>query len=151
MALNFSPVATPLRNLEIWHADNSEYAFAISRVSQSGTDSDGSPEYVASWRSLLHNKPTDTVGGSPFATFAEAEEACEFFLMHLDVMKSEVLDPSYMPLKTMPAWTRDWHVWRVVVPRRSITGRLLRGEVLRRHDGRSWIYKKLGQAGARNE
>ena len=28
MALHFSPVATPLRNWEIWHANNSEYAAA---------------------------------------------------------------------------------------------------------------------------
>jgi hypothetical protein len=35
-----------------------------------------------------------------------------------------------------------WHLWTVRVPRRSITGRLLRGTVLRRqHNGR-WIYKK---------
>jgi hypothetical protein len=151
MALHFSPVATPLRNLEIWHANNSEYAFAISRVGQNGPGPHRSPEYVASWRSLHHNNPTATVGGSPFATFAEAEEACALFLMHLDVMSTETLDPSYMPLKTMPAWTRDWHVWRVAVPRRSITGRLVRGEVLRRHDGRSWIYKKLERASAGSE
>lgn len=149
MTLHFSPVATPLRNLEIWHANNSEYAFAISRVGE--PDRHGSPEYVASWRSLHDNKPTAAVGGSPFTTFAEAEQACELFLMHLEMMKTETLDPGYMPLKTMPGWTRDWHVWRVVVPRRSITGRLLSGEVLRRHDGRSWIYKKLEQASAGNE
>jgi hypothetical protein len=30
-----------------------------------------------------------------------------------------------------------------MVPRRSITGRLLWGKVWRRHDGRRWIYKKF--------
>jgi len=29
------------------------------------------------------------------------------------------------------------------MPRRSITGRLVRGQVWRRHDGRRWLYKKF--------
>jgi hypothetical protein len=41
------------------------------------------------------------------------------------------------------AWADTWHLWRVMVPRRSITGRLLWGKVWRRHDGRRWIYKKF--------
>jgi hypothetical protein len=36
----------------------------------------------------------------------------------------------------------DWHVWPVTIPRRSITGRLVWGTVLRRRNGRRWIYKK---------
>jgi hypothetical protein len=47
--------------------------------------------------------------------------------------------------KGMPAWTRLWHLWTVIIPRRSITGRLVRGRVWRRHDGRRWIYKKFSQ------
>jgi hypothetical protein len=35
-----------------------------------------------------------------------------------------------------------WHVWRVIVPRRSITGELIWGTVLRRRDDDRWIYKK---------
>ena len=31
----------------------------------------------------------------------------------------------------------------VIIPRRSITGRLVRGQVWRRHDGRHWIYKRF--------
>ena len=41
------------------------------------------------------------------------------------------------------AWTDVWHLWTVMIPRRSITGRLLWGKVWRRHDGRHWIYKKF--------
>ena len=41
-----------------------------------------------------------------------------------------------------PAWAEVWHLWTVIVPRRSITGRLLYGRVWRHHDGRRWIYKK---------
>jgi hypothetical protein len=36
-----------------------------------------------------------------------------------------------------------WHRWTVIMPRRSITGRLLFGSVWRRHDGRRWIYKRF--------
>jgi hypothetical protein len=36
----------------------------------------------------------------------------------------------------------DWHLWSVIMPRRTITGRLVRGQVGRRHDGRHWLYKK---------
>jgi hypothetical protein len=41
-----------------------------------------------------------------------------------------------------PAWAYVWHLWKIIVPRRSITGRLVRGNVWRRRDGRRWIYKK---------
>ena len=41
------------------------------------------------------------------------------------------------------AWAGVWHLWTVLVPRRSITGRLLWGKVWRRHDGRHWIYKRF--------
>ena len=46
-------------------------------------------------------------------------------------------------LSPKPAWAEVWHLWTVIVPRRSITGRLLTGQVWRRHDGRRWIYKKF--------
>jgi hypothetical protein len=46
-------------------------------------------------------------------------------------------------LNSSAAWEGVWHLWTVVVPRRSITGRLLWGKVWRRHDGRHWIYKKF--------
>jgi hypothetical protein len=42
-----------------------------------------------------------------------------------------------------PAWAEAWHLWTVIIPRRSITGRLIFGKVWRRHDGRHWIYKKF--------
>lgn len=46
-------------------------------------------------------------------------------------------------LSQKPAWAEVWHLWTVVIPRRTITGRLVRGQVWRRHDGRRWIYKKF--------
>ena len=41
-----------------------------------------------------------------------------------------------------------WHLYRVIVPRRTITGRLVRGQVWRRHDGRHWLYKKFIEGAA---
>ena len=46
----------------------------------------------------------------------------------------------------MSNWDSVWHVVNVIIPRRSITGRLLWGTVLRRRDGRRWIYKKYSPA-----
>jgi hypothetical protein len=45
-------------------------------------------------------------------------------------------------LNPKPEWAEVWHVWTVLIPRRSISGKLVRGEVLRRYDGRRWIYKR---------
>jgi hypothetical protein len=36
-----------------------------------------------------------------------------------------------------------WHLCSVIMPRRTITGRLVRGQVWRRHNGRHWLYKKF--------
>jgi hypothetical protein len=42
-----------------------------------------------------------------------------------------------------PEWASAWHIWTVVVPRRTITGRLTWGRLWRRHNCRRWIYKRL--------
>jgi hypothetical protein len=36
-----------------------------------------------------------------------------------------------------------WRLCTVIIPRRTITGRLVRGQVWRRHDSRHWLYKKF--------
>jgi hypothetical protein len=36
----------------------------------------------------------------------------------------------------MPDWTAAWHLWTVIIPRRTITGRLVCGTVWRRYNGR---------------
>jgi hypothetical protein len=41
-----------------------------------------------------------------------------------------------------PPYEEVWHLWTVRIPRRSITGRLLWGTVLRRRDDGRWIYKQ---------
>jgi hypothetical protein len=45
------------------------------------------------------------------------------------------------PRQRLP-YEEVWHLWKVIVPRRSITGRLLWGTVLRRRDDDRWIYRK---------
>jgi hypothetical protein len=45
-------------------------------------------------------------------------------------------------LKQKPAREEVWHLRTVVIPKRSITGRLLWGTVLRRRRNGRWIYKK---------
>jgi hypothetical protein len=44
--------------------------------------------------------------------------------------------------KQRPPYEEVWHLWSVLIPRRSITGRLLWGTVLRRRDDGQWIYRK---------
>jgi len=51
--------------------------------------------------------------------------------------------PRSLSLNPQPEWSETWHLWTVLIPRRSITGRLVHGQVWRRHDGRHWIYKKF--------
>jgi hypothetical protein len=54
--------------------------------------------------------------------------------------------PASWSQSSKPAWTQLWHVWTVIIPRRSITGRLVHGRVWRRHDGRRWVYKAFVDA-----
>jgi hypothetical protein len=49
----------------------------------------------------------------------------------------------FLSLDPQPTWAEAWHLWRVILPRRSISGRLVLGLVWRRHNGRRWIYKKF--------
>jgi hypothetical protein len=55
---------------------------------------------------------------------------------------SQHIKPTRRSART-PTWADVWHPWHVVIPRRSIAGRLVRGKVWRRRDGRHWIYKEF--------
>jgi hypothetical protein len=46
-------------------------------------------------------------------------------------------------VRQRPETVTAWHLCSVIIPRRTITGRLVRGQVWRRHDGRHWLYKKF--------
>ena len=52
-------------------------------------------------------------------------------------------DRNVRTVSRQSSWTEIWHLWTVVVPRRSINGQFVYGKVWRRHDGRDWIYKKF--------
>ncbi|WGS18524.1 MULTISPECIES: hypothetical protein [unclassified Bradyrhizobium] len=82
MALHFSRV---LGDLEIWIASSYGYSFVISNESRTGPGLHGEPGFVASWRPDFLNKPAVEVGGSPFGTFTEAEQACNAFLSYLTI------------------------------------------------------------------
>jgi hypothetical protein len=41
------------------------------------------------------------------------------------------------------AHTSGWHLWTVIIPRRSISGKLVVGQVWRRRHGTKWAYKKF--------
>jgi hypothetical protein len=64
------------------------------------------------------------------------------------LIESREIDLGSSLQEAKAAWADVWHLWTVILPRRSITGRLVFGKVWRRRDGRRWIYKKFIQPGA---
>jgi hypothetical protein len=83
MALHFSRIGPATGELEIWSASERGFSFVVSNESRSGPGFHGRPGFVASWRPIDINRPAIRVAGSPFKTFAEAEQACEAMLDHL--------------------------------------------------------------------
>jgi hypothetical protein len=79
MALHFRSADTPLRDLQVWHAESSEYSFVISHESR-GAELHGKPRFIASWRPMHSNRPAIALEGSPFATLEDALQACELML-----------------------------------------------------------------------
>jgi len=65
------------------------------------------------------------------------------FFQSRNMIAERTNDHRLLDLNPRPAWAEVWHLWTVIVPRRSITGRLVFGQVWRRRDGRHWIYKKF--------
>ena len=84
MAMEFTRVISPVADMEIWSASSDGFSFVISYGSRNGPGFRGRTGFVASWRPIHHQKATAiTIGGSPFKTLAEAEEACEVMLSRL--------------------------------------------------------------------
>ena len=50
------------------------------------------------------------------------------------------INSQVLGLNQLQSRATTWHLWRVFLPRRAITGGLVRGEVWRRHNGRHWLY-----------
>ena len=71
-------------DMEIWSASSSGFSFVISHESPFGLGFRGRPGYLASWRPLYGGLGAIRITGSPFKTFAEAEQACNIMLGHLN-------------------------------------------------------------------
>jgi hypothetical protein len=72
-----------LEDMEIWSATSDDFSFVISRESRTGPGLHGRSGFMASWRPLYQNRSAVRITGSPFETFAEAEQACNAMLEHL--------------------------------------------------------------------
>ena len=83
MTMEFTRVISPVEDLEIWSASSDGFSFVISYESRSGPGLHGNTGFVASWRPIDQNRSAIKIGGSPFKTLAEAEEACEAMLGYL--------------------------------------------------------------------
>ena len=84
-AMQFVRVISRGGQMEIWHANRNGFSFVISYESRSGPGLQGRTGFVASWRPVDQNRSAIRVGGSPFKTLAEAEEACDAMLGHLTI------------------------------------------------------------------
>jgi hypothetical protein len=82
-AMQFVRVISRVEQMEIWNANRNGFSFVISYESHSGPGLQGRTGFVASWRPIDQNRSAIRVGGSPFKTLAEAEQACEVVLRHL--------------------------------------------------------------------
>lgn len=80
MSLQFHRV---IEDMEIWSANSDGISFVISYESPTGPGFHGKPGYVASWSTTYRSSGAIKIGGSPFKTLADAEEACNTMLKHL--------------------------------------------------------------------
>jgi hypothetical protein len=72
-----------VEDMEIWSASSDSFSFVITYESPAGPGFHGRPGYVASWRGFHETIGAIKIGGSPFETFAEAEQASNVMLKHL--------------------------------------------------------------------
>ena len=70
-------------DMEIWSASSDGFSFVITHESPAGPGFHGRLGYMASWRRIHQSIGAIKIGGSPFETFAEAEEVCKVMLEHL--------------------------------------------------------------------
>lgn len=81
--MEFARLISPVADMEIWSTSSQGFSFVISYESRSGPGLHGHTGFVASWRPIDRNRSALKIGGSPFETLAEAEEACEATLKSL--------------------------------------------------------------------
>lgn len=75
--MQFTRVIGHVEDMEVWNASGNGFSFVISHESRSGPGFRGRTGFMASWRPIHQNSSAVRVGGSPFKTLAEAENACE--------------------------------------------------------------------------
>jgi hypothetical protein len=78
--MQFARVISRVDDMEIWNANGNGFSFVISYASPSGPGLQGRAGFVASWHPIYQNRCAIKVGGSPFKSFSEAEEACKAML-----------------------------------------------------------------------
>ncbi|MFL6816446.1 MAG: hypothetical protein ACJ8EF_00670 [Bradyrhizobium sp.] len=83
MAMRFVRVSSRVEEMKIWNANKDGFSFVISYESHSGHGLRGRAGFIASWRPIYQNRCAIKVGGSPFRSFTEAEEACKAMLGYL--------------------------------------------------------------------
>ena len=83
MAMQFVRVNSRCEDMELWNANRDGFSFVISYESHSGPGLQGRLGFVASWRPIYQNRCAVKIGGSPFQSFTEAEEACKAMLEYL--------------------------------------------------------------------
>ncbi len=83
--MQFVRVISRVEDMEIWNANGNGFSFVISYESHSGQGLQGRAGFVASWRPIYENRCAIKVGGSPFRSFTEAEEACKAMLGYLTI------------------------------------------------------------------
>ena len=81
--MQFNRIGGLVEDLHIWSATSNGFSFVISFETRSGPGLRGRLGYLASWRPIYQSRCAIKVGGSPFATLAEAEMACGATLAHL--------------------------------------------------------------------
>ena len=81
--MQFVRVSSRVEDMEIWNASGDGFSFVISYESRGGPGFHGRTGFVASWRPIYQNRCAIRVGGSPFGTLSEAEQACSAMLGHL--------------------------------------------------------------------
>ena len=74
--MEFTRIAGPIEEMEVWNASSSGATFVISFESRSGPGFHGDTGYAVSWRPIDQSRSAVSVGGSPFETLAEAKDAC---------------------------------------------------------------------------
>jgi hypothetical protein len=74
---------TAVAHMDIWSGSSGDFSFVITYETPTGAGFHGRQGYVASWRPLHEGAGAIRIGGSPFKTFAEAEDACNAMLEHL--------------------------------------------------------------------